>query len=60
VTGRLPRMIAGNKTVARSGWPGLRSLVWAPDGKLLTLTSAGCLGVISKGDVVDFNGSYVE
>ena len=36
------------------------TLAVSPDGKLLTVTSASCLGVISKGDVVDFNGSYVE
>jgi hypothetical protein len=36
------------------------TLAVTPDGNLLTVTSASCLGVISKGDVVDFNGSYVE
>jgi hypothetical protein len=36
------------------------TLAVSPDGSELTVTSASCLGVISKGDVVDFNGSYVE
>jgi hypothetical protein len=36
------------------------TLAVSPDGNLLTVKSASCLGVISKGDVVDFNGSYVE
>jgi hypothetical protein len=36
------------------------TLAVSPDGSELVVTSASCLGVISKGDVVDFNGSYVE
>jgi hypothetical protein len=36
------------------------TLAVSPDGNLLTVKSASCLGIISKGDVVDFNGSYVE
>lgn len=36
------------------------TLAVSPDGNLLTVTSASCLGLVSKGDVVDFNGSYVE
>jgi hypothetical protein len=36
------------------------TLAVSPDGSLLTVTSASCLGIVSKGDVVDFNGNYVE
>lgn len=36
------------------------TLAVSPDGNLLTVTSANCLGLLNKGDVVDFNGSYLE
>jgi hypothetical protein len=36
------------------------TLAVSPDGNDLTVGSASCLGVLDKGDVVDFTGNYVE